>query len=360
MLDILFYMAQPANNYVTPVITRAQAAKDSMDTHTILEKFNISTTKDPNLWFAKFENFAKLKKWDNADTPKFLPLFLSDAAHRWYNTLPDASKNTTDALRTAFLQQYLPHESIKWTRLQEFEGRKQQQHETIEEYAADLSHMAQLLSKDDDALRDQFILNCRPSIKSFLLLRNPTTYAEAYKLARQASALPQEATAFVSPVEAHSGIAQELSRIREYQQDLQSQVAAITGKLNRSVHFHDQQRIPQQSRSPTPPPAPGRSREMPYRQTNPTRASPAVSQREYFPRTPTSRNHMRPKPSYQRHGRDAPINTFNRSAQQYATCSRCGTKHQGRTCLAQGKICAYCKRPNHFAKVCRMARTNNY
>ena len=33
-------------------------------------------------------------------------------------------------------------------------------------------------------------------------------------------------------------------------------------------------------------------------------------------------------------------------------CRKCGSKHGPRSCPAYGKSCAYCKKPNHFAKVC--------
>ena len=40
--------------------------------------------------------------------------------------------------------------------------------------------------------------------------------------------------------------------------------------------------------------------------------------------------------------------------QNYARdCSKCGTKHEPRSCPAFGKICNSCKKPNHYAKMCR-------
>ena len=37
-------------------------------------------------------------------------------------------------------------------------------------------------------------------------------------------------------------------------------------------------------------------------------------------------------------------------------CPKCGTKHEPRSCPAFGKKCNSCKRPNHFAKMCRTKR----
>ena len=37
-------------------------------------------------------------------------------------------------------------------------------------------------------------------------------------------------------------------------------------------------------------------------------------------------------------------------------CSKCGTKHEPRSCPAFGKSCNNCKKPNHFAKVCRVKK----
>ena len=42
-------------------------------------------------------------------------------------------------------------------------------------------------------------------------------------------------------------------------------------------------------------------------------------------------------------------------------CPKCGTKHEPRSCPAFGKTCNSCKKPNHFAKVCRAKKqTTNY
>lgn len=35
------------------------------------------------------------------------------------------------------------------------------------------------------------------------------------------------------------------------------------------------------------------------------------------------------------------------------SCSRCGLKHKRRKCLAYGKICHKCSKPNHFSSKCK-------
>ena len=41
-------------------------------------------------------------------------------------------------------------------------------------------------------------------------------------------------------------------------------------------------------------------------------------------------------------------------------CPKCGTKHEPRSCPAFGKTCNNCKKPNHFAKVCRVKKQTNH
>ena len=37
-------------------------------------------------------------------------------------------------------------------------------------------------------------------------------------------------------------------------------------------------------------------------------------------------------------------------------CSKCGKRHQPRSCQAFGKSCKKCKEPNHYAKVCQVRK----
>ena len=39
---------------------------------------------------------------------------------------------------------------------------------------------------------------------------------------------------------------------------------------------------------------------------------------------------------------------------------KCGTRHEPRSCPAFGKTCNNCKKPNHFAKVCRVKKQTNH
>ena len=41
-------------------------------------------------------------------------------------------------------------------------------------------------------------------------------------------------------------------------------------------------------------------------------------------------------------------------------CPKCGTKHEPRNCPAFGKTCNNCKKPNQFAKKCRMKKQTNH
>ena len=66
----------------------------------------------------------------------------------------------------------------------------------------------------------------------------------------------------------------------------------------------------------------------------------------YRPRRDEKRN--QPPPRYQSHHRRTDSKTTTRS------CRRCGGNFPHTdTCPAMGKTCNYCKKPNHFAKVCR-------
>ena len=41
-------------------------------------------------------------------------------------------------------------------------------------------------------------------------------------------------------------------------------------------------------------------------------------------------------------------------------CPKCGTRHEPRSCPAFGKTCNNCKKPNHFAEVCRVKKKTNH
>ena len=53
-----------------------------------------STTKDAGLWLRKLENFCKLKGWKDEQIVAAFPLYLSDSAVLWYDSLPQQTQNT--------------------------------------------------------------------------------------------------------------------------------------------------------------------------------------------------------------------------------------------------------------------------
>lgn len=234
-------MSGPAFN------TRSKTrAKSTIMAESILSKFDPANVDDPLVWYEQFERYGQLKKWEDTDTPKFLPLWLTGAAMMWYATLPQATKDSKDQLKTAFTARFEPHTSIRWSHIITFDNRTQQAGESVESYAADLQFLNKKIANTDDrVLKDRFVLGLRPSIRSYVMLKAPATFTDAYGNARECSMIP-EAPILATTTPFHAP-------------DLQEQINAISDKLDkiqlqpaspshsRRVHFRSPDR-----RSPSP------------------------------------------------------------------------------------------------------------
>ena len=149
-------------------------------------------TQDVDLWLNKFTQFAQLQNWDEARQLALMPLLLQDQALVWFDSLSDDQKVSWAAFKENFYKRYRPPEAPRWLRLRQFADRKQQPHESVEDYFQHMTRQGQQLGKDTTDIMERVVAGLLPAISRFVMTRNPTTIQQALDYAQIASVLEQD------------------------------------------------------------------------------------------------------------------------------------------------------------------------
>ena len=148
--------------------------------------------QDVDLWMSKFTRFSQLQGWNETRQLALMPLLLKDKALIWFDSLADEQKQTFEVFKANLFKCYRPHEATRWLRLRQFADRKQQPHESVEDYFQAMTRQGRQLGKTTIDIMETIVAGLLPAISRFVMTRNPKTIDEALDFARTAGVLEQD------------------------------------------------------------------------------------------------------------------------------------------------------------------------
>jgi len=298
--------------------------------------FEGKPTDDGDAWLQYFNQYCVYK--GITGKPQQLQLWrllMKGQSREWYQSLEDVECDTIEHLEAAFKKRYEQSDLIKYRSARDIFSRKQGMEESVDDYVTAMKQMAKKISAtpDENMTRFAILAGLQSHIANIVVAKAPPTIAKLLEEARIA-----ELTA-TPPADAPV-----LKQLLE----MQAEVRRLSKQLERcttsSVTSNDR-------RSPTP-----------------ERRRVSFSSRPSTPPNSFEANNSRQNSRYQERSRPsqrATAYTQGQGNQAQAqgstpTCSLCGYGwHKSRDlCPAIGKTCAYCKKQNHFSRVCRAAMRN--
>ena len=205
-------IAETVNNLQSQ-LTAVQAAIEGNSQASMFKPrpFTGALSEDVNEWLAKFDRFAKFYNWTNAKKLGAIVLLFEGPALSWFQTLPEETVNTFNSLVEA-LKGRFGASNMDFILRQELYARRQGPLEPLASYTEDIIKRCQRLALNDNELMNIFINGLNPELKSHVVLNQPTSFADAEKLARLREAVSK--TSGVNSVSASNQTVQE-QRIKE-------------------------------------------------------------------------------------------------------------------------------------------------
>jgi len=158
------------------------------------ETFQGKSTDDVELWLKRFDQYARLQGWPDVQKGAILPLLFRGQAQVWFDSLSSDEKANYQALCAALLRRYQPHKSMKWVLLRQFQDRRQQPNESVEDYFQSMHQKGKHLNKAPLDIMETIVAGLLPPISKFVMLRSPQTLEQALDLALTALVLQQDST----------------------------------------------------------------------------------------------------------------------------------------------------------------------
>jgi Retrotransposon gag protein len=281
--------------------------------------FHGKSTENAKEWLQYIESYFDYKELSDEKKLKLFKLLLRDTAADWYCNLPENQTDSIEHLMVAFRARYDSSDIVKYRSAQTVFQRKQLHDESVDEYSTFIYKKFKELfdNPDDKMMKFVFLSGLRPSLSTYVLQQQPETLSEAIKAARIAEAT---VTSSKDDTLLHELMAEVKNLGQRFDRCSTSALRQRSPTLERrqrlSVSFADNASTGQDSSGPHRPMQP-----------------------------------QNPQPGR----RTAPVSTSQPSS---AKCPRCGYEahpHPSR-CPAIGQLCAYCRKPNHFRRVCRAAQ----
>ena len=158
------------------------------------EPFQGKSTDDVELWLKRFDQYTRLQGWPDVQKGALLPLLFRGQAQVWFDGLSSDEKANYQTLCAALLRRYQPHKSMKWVLLRQFQDRRQQPNESVEDYFQSMHQKGKYLKKAPLDIMETIVSGLLPPISKFVMLRSPQTLEQALDLALTASVLQQDST----------------------------------------------------------------------------------------------------------------------------------------------------------------------
>lgn len=165
-------------------------------THTLrldIKPIHFQGTPDENVkyWIRDFQEIMRGQNISTSDQRRILPIFLQGTAKEWFYNQADEDIRTIEQVLNKLQCDFQPTDAP--TQLAEqFFNRQQTPHESVMAYANALQTLArQTAQTNDTTLRAKFISGLQQEIKFHVQIANPTTFAEALRIASNYEAAKQ-------------------------------------------------------------------------------------------------------------------------------------------------------------------------
>ena len=138
-------------------------------------------TDDITAFLSHFERYSKFCGWDSKQCLRALPLYLQGNASSWYTSLDTCFENYDDLVNA--LKDQFSNPASMWLLREQLSARKQQETESLANYAADIRRLCKRLGLSDSEGMHYFIQGLHADLKSHVILGQRKTLAEAENLA---------------------------------------------------------------------------------------------------------------------------------------------------------------------------------
>ncbi len=135
------------------------------------------STDDPKAFIDRFNTYATLQSMEDGRKISACRMLLQGPADIWYLSLPEASKATWEAFKTAFLEAFGGSET-QWLLEQKMEDRKMLPGETVETYINDVRKLGNRAGASDTDIKRALVRGLTPELRSFVISQNPKTLDE--------------------------------------------------------------------------------------------------------------------------------------------------------------------------------------
>lgn len=153
-----------------------------------LESFSGKETEDVYDFIQRFNQVANFQRWNEGRKLAALPLYLTGNAAVWFNGLTEGQLYNIKSVLEALAEQFDP-QANRWLLRQQLDKRVQGAQELISDYATDIKRLCQRLKLPKDECLHCFTRGLKPSIKNYVYLQQPKTFAEAEYLAKLKSSI---------------------------------------------------------------------------------------------------------------------------------------------------------------------------
>jgi hypothetical protein len=311
-----------------------------------LEAFKGNIGEDAEIWVTRFEQYAKVCKWENQEPVQWFPFFLQEAARSWYHALPiDTAGGTWEILKTAFKKRFQPHGAIKWARLDEFQMRKQGPEESVDVFVEDISRMGRQLDRSADQIKESVIRGLRTTIRNVILQKdyagkNLDVIVEWAKQTEILNKADQDSTNTTTL----QAITAMYTKMEEWRNEIKTSVEQIS-KENELNQVKLQQKLQQWPNN-----------NQNHRMENPgypiqgrTSNNNTTQQQERYQNNP---RHDQQQERYQNNPRHDQRANSNPETQ----CRKCGKYFTGHfsnhQCPAKNRTCDFCNKVGHYQSMC--------
>jgi len=323
-------------------------------------------------WVRNFEQYAKLKSFDEDTQLQVFKLLMTDNAADWLTSLPDDQTDTIKHLIDAFKTRFAMTELHKLQKLDQWQ-RNQKATESVDDYITSIQNAAKKIPvKDNELIRLAIIRGLKPNIKLHVMQSKPETLdgvISAARLAEEALTASGANSDNVAVTELNKTVTQLLDQIKK-QNDQQSTIAAVTAAAAIKdptipiVAAMDQptyQPRLQQTFRPTwnrngQPLNGGRPPYNPGNGTRPQFNRPFNNQRPFQPRAQASQL----PPQRSNWNQSWRPNNQQQNFQMLRSCGNCLRQHQSGACPAKETQCFSCYKYGHYSRACRSCPAPNY
>lgn len=164
--------------------SRRKAEETNMDkTSFNLNNFD-GSRKTSKFWLSKFEKVSKLKKWSSEEKAVHMCLLFVGEAELWFHTVTENIQDDYELLKESFKSRFLPTESDRNARYQEFIGLTQAVSESSDTYLEMVVRMGRELEKSDQEIMDKSIQGLMFNTRNFVISKEPKTMEDVKKYAK--------------------------------------------------------------------------------------------------------------------------------------------------------------------------------